>query len=121
MTKIEQLIKDLEAATEGTEALDIRVMSALGKPRRHVECWDDEDGHGWGRKWEWDGPLPTQSVDDALALVPELTTATMKKGWERCSALVGHGSAMYAATIALALTIACLKVKEATEDPVAPG
>ena len=130
MAEISELIKDLEAATEGSRELSDRVLLALGwqNPMEDVGL-DDHDEMIQSEYWyppDMSGgayspntqPDPTRSVDAALALVPEDCPWTLKGNKENGGFAELHIPGLLtievASTPALALTIACLKAKEAT-------
>jgi hypothetical protein len=61
-----ELAARCEAATEGGFDLDKAILSALGYAWRGMGYWFHDDSH------QWKGPTQvTQSIDAALALVPE--------------------------------------------------
>jgi hypothetical protein len=133
------LIKELETADQGSRELSNYVLTALGwtcisaRPVGDVmtaleaQQWRSPDRKPYTEK---EIPDPTQSVDDALSLVPEGWGLTLEN-WsgldtegrvfvdgrghvELCPA-VGGGVEASAATLPLAICIAILKAREASD------
>lgn len=66
MTDLDKLIADLEAATEGSEALDLRIAIAIGQP---AQC--EAEGQFGGYQILPSFQRFTRSVDAALTLLPK--------------------------------------------------
>lgn len=127
----EELIKALEEAKAGSRELSDEVLMAFGWRKTH-RAWNDARGRAMQPYPAWVTPdgveqgyyfsanSPTESVDDALALVPEgydeeIKRARHRRGWfvalwrpER----IGHVAD--AATPALALCAAVLRATPTT-------
>ena len=80
----DQLIAKLEAAEAGSRELSDVVLLALGWTHPHTVSWVSPDGRG---VHDLDAPSPTESVDDALGLVPE--------GYEPGKLKWGHKGGVY--------------------------
>lgn len=113
MTDLSDLIARLEAATEGSRELSDEVLVALWVTRDDGWVKPNGDVCEWG-----DEPNCTESLDDALGLVPEgwgwMVEGRHGKG-QATVYLTGdeHWPLLAAATPALALCAAILRAKEA--------
>lgn len=120
------LIQDLEKAETGSRELSDRMLLAFGWANKTIEdmpyiYWINPSGQQIGR-FHFDRPSPTESVDDALALVSEgLRVHEFQQGdddrW-RCWIVAKHGSggnsgrSEFGSTSAVTVCIAILKAKE---------
>ena len=119
MTDLAALIAKLEAAAEGSRWLSDRVLEAVG--------WAPPDGAKlWMPHAEPERPDPSRSIDDGVALVPEgyawfvesEDRSTVTEKIRPCASVWKLGGyctineTAFAATPALALSIAALKAQE---------
>lgn len=105
---MDKLIRDLEAATEGSRILDQKVFA-------HVECGGDfHSCHFAAVVQAKTYPHYTTSLDDALTMVEEGMAWTIISGaiYAACVGDVSTGNPVTsAATPELAFCIACLKAR----------
>lgn len=123
MTEISELIKDLEDAPEGSRELSDRALLVLNFSQERLRAANGElyydRWHAPDKTESWrngEHPDPTQSVDGALALTNSVVN--MRREWvgssEYAGAQIPYVNWVFANTLPLAVTIACLKEKEAT-------
>ncbi len=112
------LIKQLEAATEGSRGLDYLIHTKLGWVDQDQGGWDGPNGEHTGEGW----PYYTTSLDAALTLVPEGLRWTLRYDptrklnyWTWVWTDDGPCEA-YKPTPALALCIAILKARSPKRD-----
>ena len=122
MTDLAKLISDLEAATEGSRDLSDRVLLAcgwvfaLGHPAIMSESYWQAPEVNERILILGEQPSPTESIDDAVALVPEGKRLALESDPNadgvNCHAAISQMFFGHALTLPLALCIAVLKVRE---------
>jgi hypothetical protein len=113
---MENLIAELERATEGSLELDLAISEQIGDFQQSKKDYE-QDG-----RWSGKLPLYTTSLDAALTLVPDgwhvnITGEQGSSGWGVCltSGQLQEKIGL-APTLALALCIVSLRARQAIEE-----